>query len=68
MNKNRIEELNKKIDYNNLKYIILSSDKEFALDQLDNPMALLNDVKTGKLSLEETKNLQQDYEEYLKKI
>ena len=68
MNKNRIEELNKKIDYNNLKYIILSSDKEFAFDQLDNPMALLNDVKTGKLSLEETKNLQQDYEEYLKKI
>ena len=31
-------------------------------------MVFLNDIKTGKISIEEAKNLQQDYEEYLKKI
>ena len=31
-------------------------------------MLFLNDIKNGKISLEEAKNLQQDYEKYLKKI
>ena len=31
-------------------------------------MVFLNDIKTGKISIEEAKNLQQEYEEYLKKI
>ena len=31
-------------------------------------MIFLNDIKTGKISLEEAKNLQQDYEGCLKKI
>ena len=35
---------------------------------LINPVALLNDIKKGKISLEQAKNLQQDYEKYFKKI
>ena len=31
-------------------------------------MIFLNDIKTGKISLEEAKNLQQDYEEHFKRI
>ena len=35
---------------------------------LIDPMIFLNDIKTGKISLEEAKSLQQDYEAYLKRI
>ena len=31
-------------------------------------MVFLNDIKTGKISLEKAKKLQQDYDEYLKRI
>ena len=31
-------------------------------------MVFLNDIKTGKISKEEAKNLQQHYEEYLKRV
>ena len=41
----KIEELNNKTDYNNLKYVVVNS--------------------TGKISLEEAKNQQQNYYNYL---
>ena len=64
----RIEELNKRIDYDNLKYIFKTTGEEFEFDKSEDPLEFLNDIKSGKISLEEAKNLQQDYEEYLKKI
>ena len=64
----KIEELSKKIDYNNLKYTIISSGEEFEFDKSEDPVLFLNDIKKGKISLEEAKNLQQDYRDYLKKI
>ena len=39
---------------------------EFEFDKSEDPLEFLNDIKTGKISLEEAKNLQQDYEKYLK--
>ena len=60
--------MNKKVNYNDLKYIAKSSDEAFSFDKLENLTVFLNDVKAGKISLEEVKNLQQNYEEYLKKI
>ena len=57
-----MEKLNKKVDHDNLEYIVKNSDEEFAFDKLDDPMVFLNDIKTDKISLEEAKNLQQDYE------
>ena len=63
-----IKELSKKSDYNYLKYTIISSCEEFESDKSEDPLVFLNDIKNGKISLEETKNLQQDYEKYLKEI
>ena len=65
---NKIEESNKNIDYNNLKYTVISTGEEFEFDKSENPLAFLNDIKTGKISLEETNKLQKDYTEYLNKI
>ena len=41
----KIEELNKKNDYNNLKYTVLSSDEEFNFDKLEDPIVFLNNIK-----------------------
>ena len=64
----KIEELNKKIDYDNLKYTVISSSEEFEFDKSEDPILLLNDIKKVKISLEEAKNQQQDYDKYLNEI
>ena len=64
----KIEELNNKIDYDNLKYVVVSSGKKFDFDSLENPIAFLNDIEKGKISLEEAKNKQQNYRNYLNVI
>ena len=64
----KIEKLSKKIDYNNLKYIIISSGEEFEFDKSGDPIVFLNNVKKCKISLEETRNIQQDYGKHLKEI
>ena len=60
----KIEELNKKIDYDNLKYSVISTGEEFEFDKPEDPLVFLNDI----ISLEKAKNLQKDYNEYLNKI
>ena len=57
--------MNNKIDYNNLKYFVISSGDEYSFDKLDDPLVFLNDIKKGKISLEEAKNQQQNYYNYL---
>ena len=52
----KIEELNNKINYNNLKYVVVSSGDEYRFDKLDDPLVFLNDIKKGKTSLKEAKN------------
>ena len=65
----KIEELSKKKnDYINLKYTVISSGEEFEFDKSEDPLVLLNGIKKCKISLEEAKNLQQDYDKYLKEI
>ena len=64
----KIEELSKQIDCNNLKYTVISSGEEFEFDRSEDPVVLLNDIKKGKISVEEAKNLQQDYDKYIKEI
>ena len=63
----KIEELNKKINYDNLKYTVINTGEEFEFDKSGDPLVFLNDIKTGKISLEEAKNLQKGYNEYLTK-
>ena len=52
----RLDNMNNKIDCNNLKYVVVSSGNEYSFDKLDNPLVFLNDIKKGKISLEEAKN------------
>ena len=49
-------------------YTVKSSGEEFEFDKSEDPVVSLNDIKKGKISLEEAKNLQQDYEKYLNEI
>ena len=60
--------MNNKIDYNNLKYVVVSSGDEYRFDKLDDPLVFLNDIKKGKISLKEAKNQQQTYYNYLNMI
>ena len=40
----KIEELSKKMDYNNLKYTVISSGEEFEFDKSEDPILFLNDI------------------------
>ena len=46
----KIEELNNKIDYNNLRYVVLRSGDEYAFDKLDDPLVFLNNIKKGNIA------------------
>ena len=61
----KIEELNNKIDYDNLRYVILNRGKIFDFAGLKDPLTFLGEIKKGKMSLEEAKNNQQNYFDYL---
>ena len=60
--------MNNKIDYDNLKYIAESSGVEYNFNRIKDPITLLNDIKEGKISLEEAKEKQKDYYNYLNAI
>ena len=64
----KIEELNNKIDYDNLKYVVESSGDQYKFNKIKDPIALLNDIKKGKISIEEAKEQQEDYYNYLNTI
>ena len=61
----KIEELNNKIDYDNLKYVSVNKRTEYNFSALSDPITLLNNIKKGEMSLEEAKECQQDYLDYL---
>ena len=64
----KLEELNNKIDYDNLKYVVERSGDQYSFNKLKDPIALLNIIKNGKISLEEAKEKQKDYYNYLNTI
>ena len=61
----KIEELNNKIDYNNLKHIAVNNRTSYNFSELEDPLTFLNEIKKGETSLEEAKATQQNYLEYL---
>ena len=61
----KIEEVNNEIDYDDLDYVVLSSDMEYKFSVEKDPINLLNAIKKGEMSLEEAKNRQKDYLKYL---
>ena len=64
----KIEELNNRIDYNDLMYVVKSSGDEYRFNKIKDPITLLDDITKGKISLEEAKEQQQDYYNYLNTI
>ena len=61
----KIEELNNKIDYDNLEYVVYSNKKIYNFSELADPQTFLDDIKKGKMSLEEAKIYQQNFLDYL---
>ena len=55
----KIEELNNKIDYNDLNYVVVGTGDKYSFDDLDNPLTLLNNIKEGKISMD--KAMEQQY-------
>ena len=57
--------MNNEIDYDDLDYVVLSSDMEYKFSVEKDPISLLNAIKKGEMPLEEAKNRQKDYLIYL---
>ena len=64
----KIEELDNKIDYNNLKYAVASRGDEYRFNKIEDPITFLNKIKNGEISLKEAKDQQQNYYSYLNMI
>ena len=44
----KIEELNNKIDYNDLNYVVAGTGDKYSFDELDDPLTLLSNIKKVK--------------------
>ena len=53
--------MNNKIDYDNLEYVAINSRTTYNFSELTDPLTFLNEIKKGETSLEEAKNIQQNY-------
>ena len=65
---NKIEEINNKIDYDDLDYVILSKDMEYNFSIEKDPISLLKAIKDGEISLEKARDRQRNYKHYLKNL
>ena len=61
----QIERANYDVDYNNLKYTVISSGEEFEFDKSEDPLVFLKEIKESKISIQEAKNIQKEYNKYL---
>ena len=57
--------MNNKIDYNNLEYAVYRSKKIYVFSKLKDPLTVLDEIKKDETSLEQVKNNQNNYLEYL---
>ena len=64
----KIEELNNKIDYNNLNYVVVGNGDEYNFNNLDDPLTLLNNIKKGKISMGKAIEQQYNFRKYLNLI
>ena len=64
----KIEELNNKIDYNYIKYVVEKSGEKYRFNKIKDPITFLNNNKEGKISIQEAKDQQKNYYNYLNTI
>ena len=62
---NSLEEINNKIDYNNLNYVVVGTGEEYNFNNLDDLLTLLNNIKKGKISIEKAIEQQYNFNKYL---
>ena len=60
--------MNNKIDYNNLKYVVVGTDDEYNFDNLDEPLTFLNNIKKGEISMKKAIEQQHIFFKYLNLI
>ena len=61
----KIEELSNKIDYDNLKYVVVGTGDKYNFDNLDDPLTLLNNIKKGEISMQRATEQQHMFYKYL---
>ena len=61
----KIEELSNKIDYDNLKYVLVGTGDNYNFDNLDDPLTLLNNIKKGEISMKKAIEQQHMFFKYL---
>ena len=61
----KIEELSNKIDYDNLKYVVVSAGDKYNFDNLDDPLTLLSNIKKGEISTKKAIEQQHMFFKYL---
>ena len=61
----KIEELNNKIDYDNLKNVVVGTGDEYNFNNLDDPLTLLNNIKKGEISMKKAIEQQHMFFKYL---
>ena len=61
----KIEELSNKIDYDNLKYVVVSTGDKYNFDNLDDPLTLLSNIKKGEISTKKAIEQQHMFFKYL---
>ena len=64
----KIEELNNKIDYNNLNYVVVGTGDKYSLDDLDDPLTLLSNIKKGEKLMDKAMEQQYNFPKYLNLI
>ena len=56
------------INYNSFNYKFIGNSDEYKFHGLKDPLALLNNIKKGKILIQEAKNTQKEYNKYLNLI
>ena len=64
----KIEELNNKIDYNNLNYVVAGTGDKYSFDDLDDPLTFLSNIKKDEISMEKAVKQECNFHKYLNLI
>ena len=64
----KIKKLTEKIDDNNLVFTIINTGRKSDFIKKDDPLTFLNKIKKGEITIEEAKESQKDFINYLKMI
>ena len=64
----KIEELDKKIDYDDLIFITKRRNRKTDFSRKKGPVDFLNEIRKGEITMEQAKDSQEDFNNYLKTI